>query len=157
MLPTSKGTIWKQGRTCWKDFDFIRSIWILKIGVEVGESAEWEATSESIMTDIDAAKFQQNGKLEEYLCNTENSPLFEATHDEFWGIGLSIRAKDTIEEKGKGQKKLGLILMALRQTYLDAQSTASECTVSQTNLHSATSAADCPADTDQVAWSSFKV
>lgn len=108
-----------------------------KIGIEVGESPEWEAISESTMNDIVSAKFQQNSKIADYLCDTEDSPLYEATHDEFWGIGLPIHSQDAIDEKGKGQNKLGNILMALRQTLLAAQSTGSDCTTSRASLHPA--------------------
>lgn len=104
-----------------------------KIGVEVGDSLEWEATSESMMTDIISAKFHQNRKLEEYLCNTEESQLYEATNDEFWGVGLPIYSKDALEEKGKGQNILGLILMAFLQELLNAQSPDSESAVSQSD------------------------
>lgn len=91
--------------------------------------------SESVMTDIVTAKFHQNPKLTDYLINTEDSQLYEATHDEFWGVGLPIHAQDVLEEKGKGQNKLGLILMALRLSYLENQSAGSDGSTNQTSLH----------------------
>lgn len=123
-----------------------------KLGVEVGESPEWEASSETIMKDIVTAKFQQNGKLAEYLINTDDSQLYEATHDVFWGVGLPIHSQDTLDEKGKGSNKLGLILMALRLTYLETQSIGSGGATSQASLHPllADPDPDNPPDTEDV-------
>lgn len=120
-----------------------------KIGVEVGESPEWEASCETVMSDMVTAKFQQNGKLEEYLCNTEDSPLYEATNDKFWIVGLPIHSKDTIDEKGNGQNKLGLILMALRQDLLNTQSIESQSVASQSSSHVTIAETSAPAIPDE--------
>lgn len=106
-----------------------------KIGIEVGESKEWQETCESVMTEIVTAKFQQNAKIAEYLCNTEDSQLYEATQDEFWGVGSPIHSQDAIDEKGKGQNKLGIILMALRQDLLSVRSAGSGSTTSLASSH----------------------
>lgn len=65
------------------------------------------------MTKIVAAKFHQNAAIMQLLMETEG-PLYEATVDDFWGTGYSLRAQETISAKNTGSNKLGLILMALR-------------------------------------------
>lgn len=77
-------------------------------------SEEWMQKREGIMADIIRAKFTQNDDMLETLINTGTSNLYEATTDHFWGNGSTLFSKTTQQEAGKGQNKLGLLLMALR-------------------------------------------
>lgn len=49
----------------------------------------------------------------EALSNTGSGSLFEATSDDYWGIGTTLHSKDTCQEVGKGINQLGLMLMTL--------------------------------------------
>lgn len=73
------------------------------------------------MTKIVAAKFYQNEEILQILKDTEG-PLYEATTDDYWGIGYSLRSKEALTGKSTGTNKLGQILVALRQSLLDGLS-----------------------------------
>lgn len=113
-----------------------------KLGESFPESDEWIAKREEIMTEIIGAKFDQNDICMKILKDTEDATLYDASYDHFWGINLSLHAKDTIEEKGKGQNKLGCILLALRDGLIEGQSTHSDqqsatSDINPSSIHSA--------------------
>lgn len=86
-----------------------------KLGESFPESEDWNEKREEVMTAIVCAKFAQNSMCMEVLKDTEDATLYDATYDHYWGINSALHAKDTFEEKGKGQNKLGCILLALRE------------------------------------------
>lgn len=92
-----------------------------KVGDEHKESKEWEEVCIREMTKIVSAKFNQNDGLRQSLCDTEG-PLYEATTDDYWGIGYSLRAKEATTGEVTGANKLGQILMALRDSLIESQS-----------------------------------
>lgn len=85
------------------------------------ETKEWEKVCDQEMTKIVAAKFQQNDEIMQLLRDTEGT-LYEATVNDYWGTGYSLRAKETLSAKNIGSNKLGLILMALRDGPPNSQS-----------------------------------
>lgn len=91
-----------------------------KVGGEHKETEEWEKVCDREMTKIVAAKFDQNDEIKQFLKNSEG-PLYEATTDDYWGIGLSLRSKEALSGKATGTNKLGQILMALRDSLLEGQ------------------------------------
>ena len=67
---------------------------------------DWEKVKDSIMYEAVKAKFTQHKELKELLLSTADSKLIEHTvNDNYWGDGGN----------GKGQNKLGQILMKVRK------------------------------------------
>ena len=61
-------------------------------------------------------KFSQNEKLKQFLLNTKDKILAEASpHDKIWGIGMAEDDKEILNpEKWKGENLLGKALMKVR-------------------------------------------
>lgn len=74
-----------------------------KHGESFPESEEWINKREEVMAEIIFAKFEQNPDCMQVLEDTEDMVLYDASYDPFWGINLSLHAKDTIAEKGTGE------------------------------------------------------
>ncbi|WP_226648682.1 NADAR family protein [Microbulbifer variabilis] len=76
----------------------------------------WEENRFDIVVNANLAKFSQNIELKEFLLNTENRVLVEASPvDKIWGIGLaqdSSKAQDP--NTWKGLNLLGFALMEVR-------------------------------------------
>ena len=80
---------------------------------------DWEdVAAEKIKPGL-IAKFAQNDDLRRVLLETENRILGEAAQrDLFWGIGISLRAKEVLDRsKWKGKNTLGTLLMEVRDSY----------------------------------------
>jgi ribA/ribD-fused uncharacterized protein len=81
--------------------------------------AVWSSIREDLMTEIVAAKFEQNPSLLDKLLSTGDAILAEANnYDKFWGCGL--RASDSAINDTKnwpGKNILGNILMAIRDSH----------------------------------------
>lgn len=63
------------------------------------------------------AKFLQNKELNEFLCNTGDQVLVEASpHDKIWGIGME-QSHSSVENptKWRGLNLLGFALMVVRE------------------------------------------
>jgi ribA/ribD-fused uncharacterized protein len=74
---------------------------------EVKIRRDWEDVKMEIMEKALLAKFTQHPKLREKLLGTKSARLIEdSPYDSFWGIGRTR----------KGQNKLGLLLMKVRQS-----------------------------------------
>ncbi len=72
---------------------------------EIPTRADWTKVREGVMTKATRAKFQQHGALRAKLLETGTALLrHQSPQDNFWGVGRS----------GKGQNKLGRILMQIR-------------------------------------------
>lgn len=70
---------------------------------------DWEKVKDAVMYEAVKAKFVQHKNLKELLLSTGNSKLIEHTvNDDYWGDGGN----------GKGQNKLGKILMQIRKELL---------------------------------------
>ena len=77
-----------------------------KEGRRIKLRKDWEEVKDQIMYEIVLAKFSQNKDLKRKLLATGNKRLIEGNiwNDTYWGIC-----------KGKGQNKLGKILMKVRE------------------------------------------
>jgi hypothetical protein len=77
-----------------------------KLGQEVELREDWEERKVEIMYRILRAKFTQHKKLKEMLFDTGDAELIEGNTwgDTFWGVC-----------EGKGENKLGKLLMLLRE------------------------------------------
>ena len=67
--------------------------------------ADWEAVKDNVMREAVRAKFEQHPDIRAVLLGTGSETLIEAArNDNYWGYGPD----------GKGQNKLGLTLMEVR-------------------------------------------
>ncbi len=75
-------------------------------GKRVALRSDWEEVKDEIMYKVVTCKFTQNEDLKEKLLATGDKTLIEgnAWNDRYWGVC-----------KGKGQNKLGQILMRVRE------------------------------------------
>jgi hypothetical protein len=69
---------------------------------------DWDEVKIEVMRDVLVSKFQHNSELRQKLIDTGDAYLEEGNWwgDTFWGVC-----------KGKGQNKLGLLLIQLRNLY----------------------------------------
>ncbi len=76
----------------------------------------WDANCSQIVIDGNFAKFSQNPELKDYLLNTKNKILVEASpYDNVWGIGLDENANNIDNPLvWKGANLLGFALMVVR-------------------------------------------
>ena len=71
------------------------------------------------MKKVVTKKFSNNEKLKKLLLNTGDRAIYEASpHDNFFGVGISLRDKDFFRKvkDHKGKNHLGRILMAVRES-----------------------------------------
>ena len=67
------------------------------------------------MTELVRFKFKNNANCKQWLLQSENKKLYEATSDKYWATGVVLsRARDIKEGKFPGQNKLGEILERVR-------------------------------------------
>lgn len=78
------------------------------------ETAEWRNERENIMRKAIDYKFDQNPDLGKRLLDTGDTPLNEATSNTFFGIGVSLHAREISDKSYRGQNKLGQILAEKR-------------------------------------------
>lgn len=76
-------------------------------GKKVRLRGDWESVKDEIMEEVVRAKFSQNPDLLQKLIDTGDIELMEgnAWHDTYWGVDLKT---------GKGENRLGIILMKIR-------------------------------------------
>lgn len=85
-----------------------------RIADEIKETPEWRGYRDEIMEGVIKKKFGQNEELAEKLVETGVMQLNEATHNDYYGIGVAINSKAIKDKSYKGNNKLGKILMARR-------------------------------------------
>ena len=81
------------------------------------DAVVWEEKAFSIVVEGNQHKFMQNGLLKEYLLQTGNKIIVEASPaDKVWGIGLARDAEDAGNPfEWKGTNLLGFALMQVRE------------------------------------------
>ncbi|MCV9932010.1 NADAR family protein [Flavobacterium sp. LS1R47] len=91
---------------------------VKKLGREVKnyDDAVWLANRYEIVKQGNYHKFSQNKDLKEFLINTKDRVLVEASPvDPIWGIGMASDHKDALNpEKWRGLNLLGFALMEVR-------------------------------------------
>ncbi len=89
------------------------------IGEKIGiNPVDWRADRRQVMYEGYKAKFMQNPVLNQFLINTGERTLVEASkHDKYWGSGLGLRDLRSQPDTTNwpGDNNLGLILMRIHQ------------------------------------------
>lgn len=87
----------------------------------------WRQHRFEIVVRGNLAKFSQHPSLQEFLLQTGNKVLVEASpHDSIWGIGLSVSSRQaTNPSEWKGLNLLGFALMEVRDRLQTTQLTES--------------------------------
>ena len=82
-----------------------------KLGRKVKLREDWEEVKDRIMYEIVKSKFELNSIMKEKLLGTKDNYLTEGNtwHDNYWGSCNCPKCN------GKGDNKLGLILMRVRK------------------------------------------
>lgn len=77
----------------------------------------WDENKMDIIVQANLAKFSQNEALREFLLNTKERILVEASPvDQIWGIGLAKDSKDASNPlKWRGENLLGFALIEVRK------------------------------------------
>lgn len=80
------------------------------------EQEKWDAHKFEIVVQGNVAKFSQNKELREFLLNTGNKVLVEASpYDRIWGVNLSMDKPEIQDPNNwKGENLLGFALMETR-------------------------------------------
>ena len=77
---------------------------------------EWQQNAEKIMKTGLLLKFTSSPECRDFLLNTENLTLAEASpNDKFWGIGVSLSDKKIAKGNWPGKNVLGKLLMEVRE------------------------------------------
>ncbi|EOD5130375.1 NADAR family protein [Vibrio parahaemolyticus] len=86
------------------------------------DESKWGENRFQIVVSGNVLKFSQNQKLREFLVNTSNRVLVEASPvDKIWGIGLAVdNQKAENPNLWKGQNLLGFALMEVRDILRDS-------------------------------------
>ena len=86
-----------------------------------GQKKKWQKKAPGILKEGMLAKFNQVTELKEYLLNTGDNCLVEASLDRFWGCGRPLQDNRVFnQEKWRGKNKTGQLLMEVRETVLSA-------------------------------------
>ena len=78
----------------------------------------WEKELERITEIGLSAKFNQNPHLKEKLLNTRGKSIGEACRDTFWGTGLELSHRDTLDCSKWKSNTLGRLIVNVRDTQL---------------------------------------
>lgn len=87
-----------------------------RIADAIPATADWRNVRDQIMKEVVSAKFDQNPVIAAMLLATGDLPLNEATHNDHYGIGVTILAKEIKDKSYRGSNKLGHILVAKRSS-----------------------------------------
>lgn len=80
------------------------------------QKKKWQKKAPGILKEGMLAKFNQVTELKQYLLNTDNNCLVEASLDRFWGCGRPLQDNRVFnKEKWRGQNKTGQLLMEVRE------------------------------------------
>ena len=94
-----------------------RKIKLLGRSVKNFDAIKWGQYKTQFVHEANLAKFTQNQGLRDYICQTFNKILVEASpYDKVWGIGMSKSNLDVVNPlEWKGENLLGFVLMDVRE------------------------------------------
>ena len=81
-----------------------------KLADTIGDTPEWRKDRDIVMEKVVSEKFDQNPNLSDLLIKTGNKKLNEATHNDHFGIGVTVNAREIKDKSYRGTNKLGIIL-----------------------------------------------
>lgn len=87
-----------------------------RLGSQVKEATNWAEVREEIMKRAVDLKFDQNPDLAEFLVNTRDYTLHEATTDTYFGTGAMLNSREMRNRQFIGHNILGKILEAKRES-----------------------------------------
>lgn len=81
----------------------------------------WDELVEATALEGLEAKFRQNNSMRDYLCNTKNLTIGEASTNTRWGVGLSLDNKDVLDitKWNDSGNLLGRSIMKIRDMLLE--------------------------------------
>ena len=85
-----------------------------RIADGVVDTPEWRQLRDGVMEMVILEKFKQNPDLARMLLDTDDLPLNEATHNDHFGIGVTLLSKQIKDKSYRGANKLGQILVKTR-------------------------------------------
>ena len=85
-----------------------------RIADSVVETPEWRQIRDTVMESVISAKFDQNPALAKELIDTGDRPLNEATHNDHFGIGVTLLAREIRDKSYRGANMLGKMLVSKR-------------------------------------------
>ena len=88
-----------------------------RLGKLVPDNPEFNGRKKEYMEELQYEKYSQNPKLQLRLVQTGNTPLLEATVDDFFGIGRPLNVKLLQELTWTGSNYLGEILGNIRSGF----------------------------------------
>lgn len=83
---------------------------------------EWDKEVEKFLLEALRAKFTQNSHLREYLCDTQQLQIGEASRNPRWGIGMTLQDQDVLDTS-KWSTSGNLLGRALTTVRTELQST----------------------------------
>ena len=88
---------------------------IKRIGDSIVENEAWWARKPTDLKAINLCKYQQHEDLKKRLLDTGNKPLWEATGDKYWGIGVFLLSQEAKTGWWRGENRFGKILVEIRR------------------------------------------
>ena len=85
-----------------------------RIADAIQETPEWRKDRDTVMRKVVSEKFEQNPVLCDLLLETGDKPLNEATHNDHFGIGVTLMAREIRDKSYRGANMLGIILAEIR-------------------------------------------
>ena len=85
-----------------------------RVAEAIQETPEWRKERDTVMRKVVSEKFDQNVELRDLLIKTGVKPLNEATHNDHFGIGVTIMAREIKDKSYRGANMLGIILAEKR-------------------------------------------
>ena len=83
------------------------------------EKEKWNSMAETLCYEGIKQKFIQNPSLMDYLLETGNKTIVEATYDNVWGTGKPLGHEECLNPtKWRSTGILGRILMKIRDSYI---------------------------------------
>jgi hypothetical protein len=94
---------------------------ILDAGKRIVNYSEenWDTVAEYEMKEAIRGKFTQNEALKKFLLDTAGTEIAEASYNETWGIGTSLKLAGTENRQLWSHNLMGKCLMELRQDFQD--------------------------------------
>ena len=79
------------------------------------EDKKWKEDAPKILEEGLEAKFSQDKYCKDFLLNTGDKNIGEASEDKFWGIGLKLRDSHVFDESKWGKNVMGVALKKVRE------------------------------------------